>query len=178
MSNTFGKIFKLTTFGESHGKAVGGIVDGFPDGRFYPGENVTRAQFAAIAVRFAMISPSENTRLFDDVPETHWAYNFINTAADLGWVQGVNDRHYEPERSITRAETVTLVNNMLKRQPDKAYIDSHSNLNGYSSLLLSFADVNELHWAYYNIMEATNTHDYEKFENIEKWKEHYPNYER
>jgi len=32
MSNTFGKIFKVTTFGESHGKAVGGIVDGFPAG--------------------------------------------------------------------------------------------------------------------------------------------------
>ena len=32
MSNTFGKIFRLTTFGESHGKAVGGIIDGFPAG--------------------------------------------------------------------------------------------------------------------------------------------------
>ncbi len=28
--NTFGKIFKLTTFGESHGKAIGGIIDGCP----------------------------------------------------------------------------------------------------------------------------------------------------
>ena len=32
MSNTFGKIFRVTTFGESHGKAVGGIIDGFPAG--------------------------------------------------------------------------------------------------------------------------------------------------
>jgi len=30
MGNTFGKIFKLTTFGESHGKAIGGIIDGCP----------------------------------------------------------------------------------------------------------------------------------------------------
>jgi chorismate synthase len=30
--NTFGKILRLTTFGESHGKAVGGILDGFPAG--------------------------------------------------------------------------------------------------------------------------------------------------
>jgi chorismate synthase len=30
--NTFGKIFKLTTFGESHGKAIGGIIDGCPAG--------------------------------------------------------------------------------------------------------------------------------------------------
>ena len=32
MANTFGKIFKLTTFGESHGKAIGGIIDGCPSG--------------------------------------------------------------------------------------------------------------------------------------------------
>ena len=32
MRNTFGNIFTLTTFGESHGKAVGGVVDGLPAG--------------------------------------------------------------------------------------------------------------------------------------------------
>ncbi len=32
MSSTFGRIFRLTTFGESHGKALGGIIDGFPAG--------------------------------------------------------------------------------------------------------------------------------------------------
>lgn len=32
MRNTFGNIFTLTTFGESHGEAVGGIVDGMPAG--------------------------------------------------------------------------------------------------------------------------------------------------
>lgn len=32
MSNTFGTLFRLTTFGESHGPAVGGAIDGFPAG--------------------------------------------------------------------------------------------------------------------------------------------------
>lgn len=32
MSNTFGNIFKLTTFGESHGPGIGGIIDGMPAG--------------------------------------------------------------------------------------------------------------------------------------------------
>ena len=32
MSNTFGKIYTLTTFGESHGEAIGGIIDGCPAG--------------------------------------------------------------------------------------------------------------------------------------------------
>ena len=30
--NSFGKVFKLTTFGESHGIAIGGIIDGCPSG--------------------------------------------------------------------------------------------------------------------------------------------------
>ena len=32
MSNTFGSIFRLTTFGESHGVSIGGVIDGFPAG--------------------------------------------------------------------------------------------------------------------------------------------------
>jgi chorismate synthase len=30
MGNSFGNIFRLTTYGESHGVAVGGIIDGVP----------------------------------------------------------------------------------------------------------------------------------------------------
>ena len=30
--NSFGNIFKLTTFGESHGPALGGVIDGCPSG--------------------------------------------------------------------------------------------------------------------------------------------------
>ena len=32
MFNTFGNIVRLTSFGESHGKGIGGVVDGFPAG--------------------------------------------------------------------------------------------------------------------------------------------------
>ena len=30
--NTFGRLFRLTTYGESHGPALGGVVDGCPAG--------------------------------------------------------------------------------------------------------------------------------------------------
>ncbi len=30
--NTFGRLFRLTTFGESHGEAIGGVIDGMPSG--------------------------------------------------------------------------------------------------------------------------------------------------
>ena len=137
-----------------------GIFTGFPDGGFHPEDNISRAQFAAIAVRFAMVSPGSVR--FADVPETHWAYDYINTAGNFGWVQGVGSGRFEPDRSITRAEVVTLVNKMLERYPDRAYIDSHSELIHYSDTL-------KTHWGYYDIMEASNTHDYERRENSEQW---------
>ena len=31
-NNTFGRLLRLTTFGESHGPALGGVIDGFPAG--------------------------------------------------------------------------------------------------------------------------------------------------
>lgn len=32
MFNSFGNLFRLTSFGESHGKGIGGVIDGFPSG--------------------------------------------------------------------------------------------------------------------------------------------------
>ena len=32
MFNSFGNLIRLTTFGESHGKCIGGVLDGFPSG--------------------------------------------------------------------------------------------------------------------------------------------------
>ncbi len=43
MGNTFGKIFRLTTFGESHGQAIGGILDGCPAGLNIDLERIQRA---------------------------------------------------------------------------------------------------------------------------------------
>lgn len=42
MSNTFGRLFRLTTFGESHGKALGGVIDGCPAGLPLTDEDVQR----------------------------------------------------------------------------------------------------------------------------------------
>jgi chorismate synthase len=38
--NTFGEIFKVTTFGESHGKALGGVIDGCPAGLALHAEDI------------------------------------------------------------------------------------------------------------------------------------------
>ena len=42
MGNTFGNIFRLTTFGESHGKAIGGIIDGCLAGLELDNKNIQK----------------------------------------------------------------------------------------------------------------------------------------
>ncbi len=41
--NSFGQIYRLTTFGESHGPALGGVIDGMPAGVKIDMESLTRA---------------------------------------------------------------------------------------------------------------------------------------
>lgn len=139
-----------------------GIITGLPDGNFNPNSSVTRAEFVAIAVKFAAVAPCDVR--FSDVPKTHWSYVHISTAVNLGWISSdVGIWGFAPDRPITRAEMVSIINKVLKRTPDKAYIDSHSSL-------VQFTDVGMDHWAYYDIMEAANAHNYTKDDAKETWK--------
>ncbi|MDR0294238.1 MAG: S-layer homology domain-containing protein [Oscillospiraceae bacterium] len=142
-----------------------GVIAGYPDGRFYPDHPITRAEFVSIAVRFTKETLGNlPPTVFTDVPKTHWAYGYIVTAESYGWIHGVGGGHFEPDRHINRAEAVTLVNRMLRRNPDKAYIDSHSGL-------VIYTDTPKSHWAFYDIMEASNAHDYVRREDgeSEEW---------
>lgn len=129
-----------------------GMLKGYPDGNFKPEAPITRAEFAAIASRFADLKSGEKT--FTDLAPTHWAYDVVKKAAGAGWIEGYPDGSFKADNPITRAEVVTAVNRMLNRKADSAFVDSHL------AELLTFTDMNKSHWAYYPIMEATNGHDF------------------
>lgn len=50
--NTFGSLFKLTTFGESHGEAIGGVIDGCPAG--------LEIDFNEVAIAMARRKPGQS----------------------------------------------------------------------------------------------------------------------
>lgn len=129
-----------------------GILKGYPDGNFKPEAPITRAEFAAMAARFADLKGGEKT--FTDLAPTHWAYDVVRKAAAAGWIEDYPDGSFKPDKSITRAEVVSITNRMLDRKADSAFVDSHL------AELLTFTDMNKSHWAYYPIMEATNGHDF------------------
>ena len=138
-----------------------GIVKGYPDGTFRPNEPITRAEFAAIAARFDESTRYGETR-FTDVAG-HWAIREIAKAYNNGWIKGYPDNTFRPNRNITRAEAMTLINRVLNRAPETEK-DLLSNMNKWSDNM----DVDA--WYYLAVQEATNSHDYRrKSSSYEHW---------
>lgn len=139
-----------------------GIVTGYGNGQFGPDDSITRAQFTTIAMRFAKLDTS-GENIFTDVSEDDWFYEFVVGAIKYGWIGGYPDGRFGPNDTITRAQVTTIVNRMLGRSADEDYVERNIEE------LTRFTDVPDTHWAYYNIMEATNAHDYAKNNGVENW---------
>ena len=139
-----------------------GIVTGYGNGMFGPDDSITRAQFTTIAMRFANLDTS-GENIFTDVSEDDWFYEFVVGAIKYGWIGGYPDGRFGPNDTITRAQVTTIVNRMLGRSADEDYVERNIEE------LTRFTDVPDIHWAYYNIMEATNAHDYDRVSGGEDW---------
>lgn len=96
-----------------------GVITGYTDGTFKPTKSVTRAEFCAMASRF--FSLKEGSVKFTDVPTTFWGYKYIASVVARGYLDDVEGA-YEPNGAITRAEVVSIVNRMLSRSADSAYL--------------------------------------------------------
>ncbi len=131
--------------------AAQGILQGFSDGSFRPQSAVTRAQVVTILQRLSGEAAPEEVTTFPDVADTFWAYGAICLAQSKGWVKGYEDGSFRPNRAVTRAEIVTILNRYLGRVPDRAAIDADPNLR-------FFPDVAKTSWYYYDVMEASVTH--------------------
>lgn len=139
-----------------------GILNGVKDGQFAPDRSITRAEFAAIAMRLA--NPvTDGSNPFSDVQEGDWFYDQVVGARAYGWINGYKDGTFRPNSTITRAEAATLVNRMLARAADTAYVDANGDR------LHQFPDVKPSDWFYYAVMEASNAHDYTKTDSGEVW---------
>lgn len=141
-----------------------GIITGYPDGTFRPNAAITRAEFAAIAARFDN-DGDKTAAKFSDIA-THWAKDEISIAYNNGWITGYPDGTFGPQRDITRAETMTLVNRVLNRQPETED-DLLPNMTVWTD------NANPNAWYYLAVQEATNSHYYKFKTNskYEKWTE-------
>ncbi|MEF2965311.1 S-layer homology domain-containing protein [Paenibacillus sp. M1] len=142
------------------------VITGYPDGSFKPGRYITRAEFAAIASRFDKLDERQND-MFTDITG-HWAEKYIASAANKGWIKGYADGTFKPDQYITRAEAAAFINSVLNRKVDK---------NGIHEDAKMWPDNLKGTWYYYDMLEATNHHEYTREEDakVEVWEEVKPN---
>lgn len=78
-----------------------GTINGFEDGTFRPWGTVTRAEF----VKMIGKGPERYTKDFNDVPSSHWAYEYIMTSG----LEPINENEFCPSEPIKRGDVVRLL---------------------------------------------------------------------
>ena len=75
--------------------------------------NKQRATLALATVMMvsiiAGVFAASSNPTFTDVPSTHWAYAYIERAADEGWMNGVGNNQFNPGGTVTNAEFFTML---------------------------------------------------------------------
>lgn len=125
-------------------------VQGYPDGTVKPAGNVTRAELAAMLAAFTDTTRAAN--YFNDVTANYWAANAIAVCAKLGWITGYPDGSFRPDRNVTRAKLMAMINRATGRAPKSA----DACLPGMKTWSDNTADK----WYYLDVQEATNSHSY------------------
>lgn len=98
-----------------------GIMVGDDDGAFRPNDNISRAEFAKIAVHALGIeniaSANQGVSVFPDVPTSHWANGYINVASSQGIIIGDDTGTFRPEDNISYQEAATILIRVLGHEP-------------------------------------------------------------
>jgi len=102
------------------------IVQGYEDGSVKPESNITRAEMATMVLRMMGIeATSPYTNTFTDVTSSHWAANTIQTAFNMGIINGMGDGTFAPDANVTFAQAVKMLVCSLQ------YEQLAKNMGGY-----------------------------------------------
>jgi hypothetical protein len=87
-----------------------GVISGYSDNTFRPGNNATRGQFSKmIALAYNLPPYNPPTPDFIDVPTTDTFYSYIEAAFHAGIISGYADHTFHPYASITRGQLSKLI---------------------------------------------------------------------
>ena len=98
-----------------------GLVSGYPDGTFRPGEAVTRAEFVAMLARaldLSVVTPEAPT--FTDVAAGDWCYGPVEAAVQANLVKGYSNSEFHPDAPITRQEIAAILAQALSKAGEAA----------------------------------------------------------
>ncbi|ANF94681.1 S-layer homology domain-containing protein [Paenibacillus bovis] len=123
-----------------------GWMKGYPDGSFQPGKAMTRAELASLIARWKELDTtvdSSSSVQASDLNDS-WAAAYIQQVLNAGWMQGYPDGKFYPDKPVTRAEVVTVLNHLQDMTAD------------HTTTAASWKDVSAKHWAYDAINKASH----------------------
>jgi hypothetical protein len=90
------------------------IINGVGDKMYEPDRYITRAEFAAIAVKSLGLKPGTGENKFDDIKSTDWYCPYIETASEYGIISGFGNGNFRPNDKITREQAMTMIARAMK----------------------------------------------------------------
>ena len=128
-----------------------GVITDSRTGYFRPNDAITRAELAAMLAQFA--EKKSAAIYFSDISAGYWAANAIALTANLGWINGYPDGTFGPDKTVTRAELMAMVNRATGRAP--------KSTGALLSGMKTWKDnADTARWYYLDVQEATNSHTY------------------
>nr|WP_312579435.1 S-layer homology domain-containing protein [Sedimentibacter sp.] len=110
-----------------------GYISGYPDKSFRPNDNITREQAAAILSRIQYLG--ENTDVAKDFSDNEkissWALGTVGAAAEAGFISGYENGSFKPLNNLTRAEAVTMLDNVLMNAKNKVITKAGTELSNF-----------------------------------------------
>lgn len=103
---------------------VRGVISGYSDGTFRPGNQVTRSQVTKMLVLAKGWTPAfPAVPDFVDVPPDNWAYGYVEVAFQRGVISGYADGTFRPGNGVNRAQfsKMLAITMQLVSQPDKSH---------------------------------------------------------
>ncbi len=135
-----------------------GLMKGYPDGTFRPNSSITRGEIAQILI--SMDNKNSGINPFKDTRD-HWAEDAITQGYLNDRIKGYEDGTFRPDNPITRAEVVTMMNRMFNRKTNNSSIEN-------IFIQSPFNDIDNSHWAYYEILEGAINHTSQR-ENLDEY---------
>ncbi|MBM7565626.1 esterase-like activity of phytase family protein [Paenibacillus sacheonensis] len=119
------------------------VIDGTSDGKFEPNRNVSRAEFAAMAVRALGLAASPSATDFSDVADAAWYAKEVGAAVNAGIITGYNDGTFRPNAQISREEIAVI----LVRALNYANVHLAVPANDQGAIIGAFKDAAKVGWS-------------------------------
>ena len=114
-------------------------ISGYQDNTFRPKSRITRAEYCALIIKVIGQEniPIETMYTFEDLPNTHWSWGYVERAINLDIIKPASESYFYPKDPVTRREMITFLVNILKSED----ITKKEAIQALQNAYLDFDDI-------------------------------------